>query len=621
MAADTASGSANNAAVYIASVSKPAAVKSFHFATTQGEGSEAVREGDSPLSIKAAVAAAAVAAEDSKAAADAQAAADQKDTGDKKGSAATAAVTTAGVQGKNSIKPAVGDVEAPMQPKAAQPMFTKLALSPRQVEEARKVRAQMASAAKADDEAALPLTSTKKSKSGGAAMPAAVSTAAVPTSRPTATLAKVPAALEADDLEVEPEEEQQEEVQEEQEVEAAQDDGDDGDDDEDKKKKKKVANKSPVKPAAADEGREANESQAEASQDDGDDDDEDKRKKKVANKSPAKPAADASQDDGDDDDEDKRKKKVANKSPAKPTADASQDDGDDDDEDKRKKKVANKSPAKPTADASQDDGDDDDEDKRKKKVANKSPAKPQADESQAEASQDDGDDDDDDDEDKKKKKKKMVKKSDDSEDSLEPIAEADDSEDALAEIAQADGKPDADTAAVDKDAPRDPFFNVVGRPKSNGLAGLFGIVRPASVQPRHAAPRSPRRARISRHARKARTSAKGPRNLNPDMPQVGAVPSSQPDMPTAAGMGHPKSENFVAIASVPAKVDLSNVNTNGEAKAGQPFFFSTKEAGTRSDAAASNHQPGSSSSRMGIQEVPVEVVRSAARKIRRMLAL
>jgi hypothetical protein len=335
MAADTASGSANNAAVYIASVSKPAAVKSFHFATTQGEGSEAVREGDSPLSIKAAVAAAAVAAEDSKAAADAQAAADQKDTGDKKGSAATAAVTTAGVQGKNSIKPAVGDVEAPMQPKAAQPMFTKLALSPRQVEEARKVRAQMASAAKADDEAALPLTSTKKSKSGGAAMPAAVSTAAVPTSRPTATLAKVPAALEADDLEVEPEEEQQEEVQEEQEVEAAQDDGDDGDDDEDKKKKKKVANKSPVKPAAADEGREANESQAEASQDDGDDDDEDKRKKKVANKSPAKPAADASQDDGDDDDEDKRKKKVANKSPAKPAADASQDDGDDDDEDKR----------------------------------------------------------------------------------------------------------------------------------------------------------------------------------------------------------------------------------------------------------------------------------------------
>jgi hypothetical protein len=127
---------AASAAVGVASAStvaaaKPAGIKSFHFATADGEGSEEKPEGvnEDPLAVRAAVAAAAVAAaEETKSSSTGAQAAASRD-----GSVGVAAAEPQGKKSANKAQgaAAVGDVVE--EPKAAQPMFTKLTLTPKQV--------------------------------------------------------------------------------------------------------------------------------------------------------------------------------------------------------------------------------------------------------------------------------------------------------------------------------------------------------------------------------------------------------------------------------------------------------------------------------------------------------
>jgi hypothetical protein len=189
-----------------------------------------------------------------------------------------------------------------------------------------------------------------------------------------------------------------------------------------------------------------------------------------------------------------------------------------------------------------------------------------------------------------------------------------------AETAEADLVDEPDNKVVDKDAPRDPFFNVVSKPKSP-LANLFGIIRPASAAPRSASPRSPRKAHTRKHGKSAKNHHKDHKDehdLNPEMPYNPYKGSDKHDLPTAAGISGSSSssssaEGFkVATAAVPANAAVVSAAKPQEAQAGQPFFFAAKEAGNRAAAAAGSgaHIPGSSSSSSS-QDVPIEVVRGA----------
>jgi hypothetical protein len=242
----------------------------------------------------------------------------------------------------------------------------------------------------------------------------------------------------------------------------------------------------------------------------------------------------------------------------------------------------------------------------------------------ANAEEDDEDDDDDDDgaDDKKatataddKKTTAKAKVPAKAQSDLKKWADAKDADvDAgTAETAEAD-LVDEMPKPEDKDAPRDPFFNVVSKPKSP-LAGLFGIIRPANVAPWSASPRSPRKAHTRKHGKSSKHHHKGYKDgqdLNPELPHNPYKVSDKHDLPTAAGISSGSADGFkVATAALPAgNSAVASAAKPQEAKAGQPFFFSAKEAGHRAAAAAASgtHIPGSSSSS---QDVPIEVVRGA----------
>lgn len=208
--------------------------------------------------------------------------------------------------------------------------------------------------------------------------------------------------------------------------------------------------------------------------------------------------------------------------------------------------------------------------------------------------------------------------------SVQPQAESEEPAPQSEEPAEAkdgkspEAKPEPENKVVDKDAPRDPFFNVVShqRPK-NPLAGLFGIIRPASVQPRNnAAPRSPRKHahKKGKHSRKSRKHDH--EDLNPDLPHDANKPYATPEHPTAAGLGSSDPESFsVATAAIPtATLDASKQQQ--DVRPGQAFFFSAKEAGSRlaAAAAAGGHLPGNTGSSSS-QDVPIEIARGPARKL------